>query len=164
MISETLQKAINKQICAEMWSASLYLSMSYYFKNLGYDGFAHWMKVQAKEELGHAEMMADYIIKRGGRALVSAIDAVPQKWDSPLAAFEEQHKQECIVSSKIDKLVDLAADENDKATQDFLWFFVREQVEEEDTAQSIIDKIKLGGDIALYHLDVQMGQRQEEDV
>ena len=65
----------------------------------------------------------------------------------------------CHVSELIDKLVDVASAEKDKATQDFLWGFVREQVEEEATAESIMEKIKKAGDQGLFYLDGQLGQR-----
>ena len=74
MISEKLQKAINEQITAEMWSSNLYLAMSFYFEKEGFSGFAHWMKKQSQEEMAHAYAMADYIIKRGGTAKVDKID------------------------------------------------------------------------------------------
>lgn len=77
MISEKLQKAINEQITAEMWSSNLYLAMSFYFEKEGFSGFAHWMKKQSQEEMGHAYAMADYIIKRGGTAIVDKIDVFP---------------------------------------------------------------------------------------
>ena len=130
MISRKLQDAINVQIVAEIWSAHLYLSMAFYFDKEGFNGFANWMKKQSNEEMEHAYTMADYIIKRGGTAKVGEISVVPQEWDSPLAAFEQVYKHECRVSKMIDHLVDLATEERDKATQDFLWTFVREQVEE----------------------------------
>ena len=79
MISQKLQEAINVQITAEMWSSNLYLSMSFYFKKLGYDGFAHWMRKQSQEELQHAYDLADYVAKRGGVARVDKIDVVPQE-------------------------------------------------------------------------------------
>ena len=88
------------------------------------------------------------------------IDVVPNGWGTPLEVFEHVYKHECHVSQLVDKLVDVAAAEKDKATQDFLWGFVREQVEEEATVQGILDKIKLGGDVALYHLDIQLGARK----
>lgn len=78
MISQKLQEAINVQIAAEMWSSNLYLSMSFYFKKLGYDGFASWMRKQSQEELEHAYNLADYVSKRGGVAKVDKIDVVPQ--------------------------------------------------------------------------------------
>ncbi len=160
MISSKLQDAINAQITAEMWSANLYLSMSYFFGEKGYEGFASWMKAQAREENEHAEQLADYVMRRGGRARISAIDTVPQEWGTPLEVFEQVYKHECHVSALIDALVDVAIAEKDKATQDFLMTFVREQVEEEATAQGILDKMKLGGNAVLYHLDEQLGARK----
>ncbi len=70
MISQKLQEAINAQIVAEMWSANLYLSMSYFFAAKGYEGFASWMKAQAHEESDHADVLAQYVMKRGGQAKV----------------------------------------------------------------------------------------------
>jgi len=160
MISEKLQEAINGQIVAEIWSANLYLSMAFYFDKEGFSGFSHWMKKQSLEEMEHAYTMAEYVIKRGGTAKVGQIDAVPQVWDSPLDAFEHVYAHECKVSRMIDNLVDIAAAEGDKATQDFLWGFVREQVEEESTASGIVDRIKKMGDTAIFNLDQQYGARQ----
>lgn len=88
MISQKLQDALNEQIVAEMWSANLYLSMSFFFDGEGFSGFANWMKKQSQEETEHAYQMADFIIKRGGKAVLGKIEAVPQAWESPLAAFE----------------------------------------------------------------------------
>lgn len=160
MISEKLQNAINGQITAEMWSANLYLSMSFYFEKEGFSGFAHWMKKQSQEEMEHAYSMADYILKRGGVARVDKIDAVPQNWNSVLDVFEQVYKHECHVSELIDKLVAVAHEEKDNATQDFLWGFVREQVEEEATAQGIVDKVKKAGETGLFFLDSQLGSRK----
>ena len=160
MISEKLQNAINEQITAEMWSANLYLSMSFYFEKEGFSGFANWMKKQSQEELEHAYVMADYIIKRGGVAKVDKIDVVPSGCGTPLEVFEHVYKHECHVSKMIDELVSVASAERDNATQDFLWGFVREQVEEEATAQGIVDKIKKAGDAGIFFIDSQLGQRK----
>ena len=160
MISEKLQNAINEQITAEMWSANLYLSMSFYFEKEGFSGFANWMKKQSQEELEHAYVMADYTIKRGGVAKVDKIDVVPSGWGTPLEVFEHVYKHECHVSKMIDELVSVASAERDNATQDFLWGFVREQVEEEATAQGIVDKIKKAGDAGIFFIDSQLGQRK----
>ena len=160
MISEKLQKAINDQITAEMWSSNLYLSMSFYLKKEGFDGFAHWMKLQSQEELQHAYDLADYVAKRGGVALVDKIDVVPQGWGSVLEVFEHVYKHECHVS-EIDNLVNVASEVKDKASQDFLWGYVREQVEEEATAQGIVEKLKKCGDHAgILYLDDKLGSRK----
>ena len=83
MISEKLQNAMNEQITMEMWSANLYLSMSFYFDKEGYSGFAHWMRKQYFEEVQHACSMADFLIKRGGTAKLDKIDVVPTGWGKP---------------------------------------------------------------------------------
>ena len=159
MISEKLQKEINEQVTFEMWSANLYLAMSFYFEREGFSGFAHWMKKQSQEELEHACTMAEYVMKRGGVALVDKVDVVPNGWGSPLEVFEQVYKHECHVSQLVDKLVDLAAAENDKATQDFLWGFVREQVEEEASVLGIVEKLKKAGEAGVLFMDSKLGQR-----
>ena len=160
MISEKLQEAINEQITAEMWSSNLYLSMSFYLQKEGFDGFAHWMRKQSQEELQHAYDLADYVAKRGGAAKVDKIDVVPQGWGSVLEVFEHVYNHECHVSELIDKLVNVASEEKDKASQDFLWGYVREQVEEEATAAGIVDMIKRAGDAGIYYVDSKLGERK----
>lgn len=161
MITKKLQEAFNVQITAEMWSSNLYLSMSYYFAQQGFDGFAEWMKKQSQEELEHAYKLADYLTRRGGIVKIDKIDVVPQGWGSALEVFEEVYKHECRVSAMIDNLVDVARAENDKATEEFLMWFVREQVEEEETAQGIVDKIKMAGEnpSALLFIDGKLAAR-----
>ncbi|EJW99073.1 ferritin A [gut metagenome] len=78
---------------------------------------------------------------------------------SPLEVFEQVYKHECHASQQVDKLVDMAVDENDKATQDFLWGFVREQVEEETSVLGIVEKLKKAGEAGVLFMDFQLGQR-----
>ncbi len=160
MITTKLQDAINAQITREIWSANLYLSMAFYLDKEGFSGFSTWMKKQSQEEMEHAYTMADYVIKRGGTASFGQIDSVPTTWTTPLSVFEAVYEHECKVSRWIDELVDIAAAENDKASQDFLWGFVREQVEEEATASSIVDRIRKMGDSAIFNLDQLYGSRK----
>ena len=160
MISDKLQKAINDQITAEMWSANLYLSMSFFLQKEGYDGCANWLKKQSQEELAHAYDMAAYLIKRGGVAVVDKLDVVPTEFGTPLEVFQQVYEHECRVSRLIDDLVDVASAEHDKATQDFLWSFVREQVEEEATAAGIVEVLKKAGEAGIYYIDDKLGARQ----
>jgi ferritin len=153
MISEKLQKAINDQIAVEMWSSNLYLSMSYFLRGKGYSGFSSWLKKRSEEELIHAQQMADYLFKRGGNAFVKGIKDVPAEWKSPLDVFESVYTHEVTISGLIDKLVDVASTDKDKASQDFLWSFVREQVEEEDMARTAVEKLKISGDGGLFYVD-----------
>ena len=154
-----LSDAFNEQIKAEMWSSNLYLSMAVYFMNAGLDGCAHWMKKQTAEELEHAYKLIGYSVKRGGKVVVGQIDATPTEWDSPQAVFEHVYSHELHVSELIDKLMDLAVAENDKATQEFLRWFVNEQVEEEESAKAILDKFTVFGQHGLYCVDHDLAKR-----
>ncbi|KKB49017.1 hypothetical protein HMPREF1212_03412 [Parabacteroides sp. HGS0025] len=158
-LSRKLSDALNEQILAEMWSSNLYLSMSIHFSQLGMDGFAHWMKKQSQEELEHAYTMIDYSIKRGGQVKLEQINVVPTAFGTPLEIFEHVYEHEVHVSELIDKLVDVAAAEKDKATQDFLWGFVREQVEEEATVKNIVEKLKMYGEHHVAIMDHQLAKR-----
>lgn len=160
MMTEKLQKAMNDQIKAEMWSSNLYLSMSIYFEKEGYEGFASWMRAQAKEEMEHAYDFIGYMQKRGAVPVVSQIDAVPTEWANPLAVFEAVYKHETYVSSLIDALHDLCVEEKDKASQDFLWQYIREQVEEEATTGAIVEKAKKAGETGLLMLDLKLAERK----
>lgn len=159
MITEKLQKAVNDQITAELWSSNLYLQMAFYFEKEGWDGFAHWMHKQSDEERNHAIMLADYLAKRGGEAKVNMVDVVPNGWGSVKEVFANVAEHERHVSRLIDDLVDVASAEKDKATQDFLWGFVREQVEEEATVDAIVNKIERCGDSGLIFLDSELAKR-----
>lgn len=159
MITEKLQNAVNDQITAELWSSNLYLQMAFHFEKEGWDGFAHWMHKQSDEERNHAMMLANYLAKRGGEAKVNMIDVVPNGWGSVKEVFANVAEHERHVSRLIDDLVDVASAEKDKATQDFLWEFVREQVEEEASVDAIVNKIERCGDSGLIFLDSELAKR-----
>lgn len=160
-ISKKMQDELNKQINAELWSAYMYLSMSSYFENLGFKGFANWMRVQFQEEQTHALKFFDYVISRGGMAALAPIDAVPLKWDSALNAFEETLKHEQHVTALINNLMDVAISEKDYATQSLLKWFIDEQVEEEANVNEIIDELKLldGKGNGLFMIDRELRSR-----
>jgi ferritin len=159
-----MQAALNKQINAELHSAYIYLSMAAYFEDKNLTGFAHWMRVQAKEELGHAMKFFDFIVERRGRVLLEPVAAVPIEWASPLAVFENALAHEQKVTGLIHGLVNLAIEERDHAANSFLQWFVDEQVEEEASADAIVQQLKLAGDsgVALLMLDRELGARQGE--
>lgn len=161
MLSPTMQVALNEQINAELYSGYLYYAMKAYFDDLGMSGAAHWMELQAFEEFTHAHKINGYICERGGRVTLTGIEAPPSEWSSPEVVFEEVAKHEAHVSALINKLVDLAIKESDHATNNFLQWFVAEQVEEEASADEVLQKIKLaeassGG---LFMVDRELSQR-----
>src|SRR5574344_1196089 len=161
MISQKIQNAINEQINAEMWSAYLYLSMAAYCHSEGKTGMAKWFEVQFKEEQDHAKIFFNYIVSRNGKVELKAIDAVPTEWKSMLNIFEETLKHERKVTSLINNLYALSTAENDFATQSMLKWFIDEQVEEEDNAQTIIDNLKMIKDngYGVYMIDKELGAR-----
>ena len=161
MIDQRMQEALNKQINAEIYSAYLYLSMSAHFQSVNLAGFANWMRVQWQEELAHALKFYDYVNERGGRVVLQPVEAPPSTWDSPLALFEHVHQHEQKVTGMINKLVDLAVEIRDHATNNVLQWFVAEQVEEEASADEVVQKLKLVGDdpSALFMIDRELAQR-----
>jgi len=162
MLSDAMQAAMNKQINAELHSAYVYLSMAAYFEADNLTGFASWMRVQAQEEVGHAMRFYHFIVERRGRVLLDALDGVPTEWESPSAVFEAAFHHEQMISGMIDSLVDLALEEGDHASRSFLNWFVDEQVEEEASADAIVQKLHLvgGAPAALFLLDRELGARQ----
>ncbi len=159
ILSKKLSEAFNAQVNAEMWSSNLYLSMSVYFQKIGLLGFAHWMKVQAAEELDHAHKLIDYALDRGGDITIDQVNVVPTAWGSPLEVFEHIYKHELYISELIDKMVDIAEEDKDHASRDFLFNFVREQVEEESTAKKIVEQLKHYGECNLAILDHELSKR-----
>ncbi|WP_315302951.1 ferritin [Tannerella forsythia] len=161
MFNKKIETAINDQINAELWSAYLYLSMSAYCYDNGYNGVANWYQVQFKEEQDHAMILFNYVISRGGRVTLKPIEAVPTQWDSLLNSFEETLKHERIVTGLINDLYTLALQESDYATQSMLKWFIDEQVEEEEAALDIINNLKMIKDngYGLYMLDKELSGR-----
>lgn len=163
MISSKLQQAINDQITAELWSSNLYLQMSYFLKQQGWDGYSHWLRKHAMEEREHATRMADYMTDRGGIVKLQMIDVVPEGWGSILELFEHSFSHEKHVSKMINTIVTISIDEEDYATENFFRTFVDEQVEEEALFGGIVDKLKKAGESGLFVLDIDLGQRKDQD-
>jgi ferritin len=153
--------SINDQIKAEFDSAYIYLSMSAYFENKNFKGMAHWTKKQAKEEMEHAEKLMEHLYERGARVVLEAVAKPAAEFDGPLAVFKEVLKHEQFVTSRFYKMMDLAREEKDYTTQSMLNWFIDEQVEEEASADEIVQKLEFLGNSnsSLYLLDKELAQR-----
>jgi len=164
MLSKKMQKALNDQINAELYSSYLYLSMAAYFEAQNLLGFGNWMHIQAREENMHAMKFYTFVHDRRGRVLLQPIDGPQTEWESPLAVFEESLQHEQQVTGLINKLVDLAIKESDHATHSFLKWFLDEQVEEEANVDMVIQDLKRVGDSAqgLFLLDRELAGRSTE--
>ena len=161
MISKKMEKALNGQIREELYSAYLYLSMSAWFETKNLKGFANWMRIQNQEEQMHAMKIFDYLNERGGKVSLQKIDEPPDEWETPLDAFEGAYKHEQHITGCFNDLVYLAMEEKDRASQIFFDWFVNEQVEEEATADDIVQQLKLVGDKGqgIFMIDRELGTR-----
>lgn len=163
-ISKKMEEAINKQINAEMYSAYMYLSMAGYFADKNLMGFFNWLYVQYHEEMEHAEKFMRYLIERGGRVRLEAIEKPPFDWKDPLDAFKAVLEHEQKVTKMIYELVDIAEQEKDRASFSMLQWFVDEQVEEEANASEIVAKLEMIGDSkqGILMLDRELAQRKRD--
>lgn len=161
MLSEKIENALNSQLNAELYSSYLYLSMNAFFKSINLDGFANWMHAQAQEELIHAMKFYDFINQRGGRVVLSQIEAPPIEWSSPAEIFEETLKHEQKVTGLINDLVEIALAEHDHATNIFLQWFVTEQVEEEESVGHVLQQLMLLNDSknGIFMIDRELATR-----
>lgn len=161
MLKDKIMEALNEQINAELYSAYLYLSMSAYFESVDLAGHANWTRCQAQEELVHAMKIYDHVNERNGRVNLKPIAGPPVEWDSPTGVFQNVYDHEVHVTDLINKLVDLSLQENDHTTTTFLQWFINEQVEEEASANEVLQKLKrVGNDGAgIFMLDQELAGR-----
>jgi len=164
MISDELQDAINEQIKYELYSAYMYLAMSADCSDRNLSGFAHWMRMQAQEEVAHGMRFYDFLIERGGRVELHSIDKPPFEFGSPLQIMEQSLEHERFVTSRINALYDLSVEAQDRPAQVMLQWFISEQVEEEASIDEIVQRMKMFGSDgpALFMLDRDLGARAGE--
>ncbi|MFC2064326.1 ferritin [Chloroflexota bacterium] len=161
MISKKLVDAINEQINKELFSSYLYLSMVSYFEDKGLPGVAHWLRLQVVEENEHGMKLFDYLVERGARVSLGAIEKPKAEWKSSLDAFKEVLAHEQFITDSINKLYEVALEEKDYASQILLQWFIEEQVEEEANASAILQKLEMIEDkgTAVLMLDKELGKR-----
>ena len=161
MISEKLAKALSDQVNAELYSAYLYLSMSAYAEDSGLNGIANWLYVQSREEMAHGINMYQFILDRDAVPSFPAIDPPDANYTGIDDIFNKVLAHERKVTAGINNIATLAMKENDHASYQFIMWYVNEQVEEESTADDIIDRINLIGEDKgkLLHLDNELAVR-----
>jgi len=161
MLSASMEEALN-QVVEEFASAYLYLALSAWFASESLPDFARWMRLQAGEEASHAMKFFDFIIDRGGRVLLKKIDGPRARPQSALAAFEQVLEHERTVTTSIHTLQERAAVEKDHACFPLLLEFISEQIEEERTADDIVNQLRMIGEgkAGLLVLDHHLGKRE----
>jgi ferritin len=163
MISPKMQDALNEQIRNEFYSSFSYLSMAAHFEHQNLPGFAAWMRIQAAEEHIHAMKIFDHVLDRGGQVKMPAIAQPPVSFGAPGTVFEQALLQERAVTKSIHDLYALSMEQKDYPARVFLDWFVNEQVEEEKTAELVVEQLKMVGEDrpALLLLDRELGQRKK---
>ena len=164
-LSATLSEAFNKQVTAEFEASLVYRQLSYLLDDMGLVGMRDWMKLQADEELTHAQMFANHMLDRDAVPQIGAIDAPKLTVANAVEAFEASLAHEQKISGMIRDLASLAQDERDFDSRPLLDFFLSEQIEEESTVGEILDRLRLIGSdgSGLLRIDAELGSRKDTD-
>jgi len=168
-LSDPIAKALNDQMTNEAHNAQIYLSYAAWASDKGYDGIANFLFRHSNEERNHMMKFLEYILKRGGKVVVTAIPAPGPNPVSVNDCFEKIFSSEVENTAKIYNIVDLSLQEKDWATWNFMQWFVKEQTEEETLALNLLDKIKIAGGVkasgdALYNLDRDLEKTPDDAV
>ncbi|MGE5421258.1 MAG: ferritin [Chloroflexota bacterium] len=153
MLNKRVEDICNRQVEREGYSSNLYLAMASWAEVNGLAGIAGWLYVQSDEERIHMLKFIKYINERGGKAVMPALKQPPADYKSVQGVFEEVLKHEEFVTASINEIVAVTLEEKDFNTNNFLQWFVMEQVEEEASAKAILDKLRLVGNNNLYQFD-----------
>ncbi len=163
-MNKKLLDEMNIQVNKEMYSGYLYLAMAAHFEEKNLPGFAHWMTIQAGEELEHAMKIFKFLNEIGGKIILEAIEKPDSEFGNPQKVFKQVLEHEQYVTSRIHLLYKLAVETNEFPTQMFLQWFVNEQVEEEKNATEILENLKLAGESgnSILMLDRALNQRKAD--
>lgn len=161
MVSDELLEKLNEQMNYEFFSAQAYLALAAYCASESWEGFSHWFIRQAEEEQAHGMKIFRFINDLGKRAIITGMDNPNNDYSSILDAFESAYAHEKEVTRRIYAISDIALNEREHATYQFLKWFIDEQVEEESTFDSLVQRLRrIGSDgNALFILDAELGKR-----
>ena len=161
MIPKRVRDEMNEQIKHELESYYIYLSMVAWFHARNLDGMAHWMRVQAHEEMIHAMKFFDHIIERGGTVELLGLKQLKTEWSSPLEAWKDAYAHEQFVSDRIRTITKVVREEMDFAAEPLCSWFNNEQIEEESNTAKGVASLEMVGDSrqGLLMLDREMGAR-----
>ncbi len=162
MLSNDMLNILNEQIGEEFYSSNLYLQMSAWAQANGFTGTARFLHEHAAEELSHGLKFFDFINETGAMAIVPALAAPPQEFSSLLALFEQILEHEKHITKKVYALANLAHDQKDFFTFNFLQYFITEQHEEENLFKGILDRVRMIGmeGRGLFLIDKEIGKLQ----
>ena len=156
-----IETALNTQMNREHQAFYFYLAGASHFEAQNLEGVAKWMRAQAEEEMSHAKRYHDFLLRTNRSVVYGDLTAPKITWNNSLDAFNEALSHEKAITKTTHELLDLAHAERDYPCIEFLQWFVQEQVEEEDSIQSIIDRINLmhSDNRSDYFLDKELGKK-----
>ncbi|OOF66024.1 non-heme ferritin [Rodentibacter sp. Ppn85] len=159
MLSANVVKLLNDQMNLEFYSSNLYLQMSAWCEQQGFEGTAKFLSAHAVEEMQHMRKLFTYLNETGALAIISAIEAPPYEYKSLKDVIEITYQHEKLITGKINELVGLTFEEKDYSAFNFLQWYVAEQHEEEKLFSSILDKLNLLGEDGegLFLIDKDLG-------
>ncbi|HAY85798.1 MAG TPA: hypothetical protein DCY42_13030 [Chloroflexi bacterium] len=145
LISEKLEKAINTQVGNEFGASLEYLQIASYFESEDMLKLSQIFFDQADEERFHAMKLLKYVLDAGGEVDIPAIAKPRKDFGSPVEAVQTALDWEVTVTKQINNLMSIAAEEKDYIAQEFLRWFVNEQLEEISKMSTILNIIKRAG-------------------
>ncbi len=155
-ISKKLNDAINTQIGEELFASNGYANMAAYFDSVGLARLSQMYFAQSEEEREHALKFVHYLVEVEGDVAIPAVKAPTSQFSSVKAALEAAMAWEKDVTGRINDLMDLAIEEKDYATQDFLRWYVSEQVEEEANVSHLLTLVEALGDRSILTLEAYL--------
>ena len=155
MLTPEMTKKLNEQLNLEFYSANLYLQMSAWCSDKGFEGAASFLKEHSQEEMQHMQRLFEYLSDTGSLPLLGSIAAPPVEFASLADVFQQTYEHEQLITRQINELAHAAMTAHDYSTFNFLQWYVAEQHEEEKLFKSVLDKLALVGTSgnALFFID-----------
>lgn len=153
MLPQKVESVLIAQVHKEVFSSNLYLAMASWAESEGLEGISKWLYIQSDEERQHMLKLVHYINDRGGRAILPAVEQPPVSFTNVKTLFQQVLEHEEFITNAINEIVLICANEKDFTTHNWIQWFVNEQIQEEKSARTILDKLKILGDNNLYQFD-----------
>jgi ferritin len=156
LISKELNAAINEEIGLELFASNHYVNIAAYFDSLALKKLAGMFYKQAEEERDHAIKFVKYLAEVGGTVEIPTIQAPKATFASVEEAVKNSLDWELEVTRRINNLMAMAIDQKDYAAQDFLRWFVTEQVEEVSTMDNLLRVVQAAGERSLIVVEAYL--------
>ena len=141
---------LNEQIGYEFAASQQYVANAVYYDALTLPRLAAFFYAQAVEERNHAMMMVQYLLDADARVKIPAVEAPETEFDDIVAPVALALEQERRVSDQIAALTGVARDEGDYQSEQFLQWFLKEQVEEVASMSSLLAVVERSSENAMF--------------